>query len=45
VLRGEEVGFLETDDGLFEVYYGPLLLGWFDAVERAFVADRGRRRR
>lgn len=45
VLRGEEVGFLETDDGLFEVYYGPLLLGWFDAVERAFVADRGRRLR
>jgi hypothetical protein len=45
VLRGEEVGFLETDDGLFEVYYGPLLLGWFDAVELAFVADRGRRLR
>jgi transposase InsO family protein len=44
VLRGEVMGFLETDDGLFEVYYGPLLLGWFDAVELAFVADRGWRR-
>jgi putative transposase len=45
VLRRQVVGFRETDDGLYEVYYGPLLLGWFDAVELAFEADRGPRLR
>lgn len=44
VLGQEVIGLLESDDGLFEVYYGPVFLGWFDAVELAFVADRGRRR-
>jgi hypothetical protein len=44
VLSGEQVGFVENDDGLFEVYFGPVLLGWFDAVELVFVADRGGQR-
>jgi len=30
VLAREEVGLLEVDDACFEVYYGPLLIGWFD---------------
>jgi hypothetical protein len=41
VLSRENVGLLEIDDDLFEVYYGPLLLGWFEAVEHVFEADRG----
>lgn len=41
VLAHEVVGFRETDDGLYEVNCGPVFLGWFDAVEGAFVADRG----
>lgn len=39
VLAREYVGLVEVDDGLFEVYYGPLLLGWLDGHEQAFVAD------
>ena len=41
----ENVGLLEIDDDLFEVYYGPLLLGWFEGAEHVFAADRGPQRR
>lgn len=40
VLAGEEVGLLEIDEDLFEIYYGPLLLGWFVGSEHAFEAYR-----
>lgn len=39
VLAGEMVGLQEVQDHLYEVYYGPLLLGWFDSAEAGFVAD------
>jgi transposase InsO family protein len=45
VLAGEDIGLVENEDGLYEVYFGPLLLGWFDAVEPVFAPDRGPRRR
>jgi transposase InsO family protein len=45
VLGGERIGLRETDDGVHEVYFGPVLLGWFDAIDRSFVADSGPRRR
>jgi hypothetical protein len=43
VLAREYVGLLEVQDQFFEVYYGPLLLGWLEAagIEPVFVADRG----
>jgi transposase InsO family protein len=40
VLAQETVGLLEVEDGFFEVYFGALLLGWFDRRELCFVADR-----
>jgi hypothetical protein len=43
VLARERVGLLEVEEEFFEVYYGRLLLGWFDAHEPVFVADRGPR--
>jgi transposase InsO family protein len=45
VLGREYVGLVEVDEEFFEVYFGPLLLGWFDAVEPVFVVDRGAPRR
>ena len=45
VFARENVGLLEIDDDLFEVYYGPLLLGWFEGSEHVFEADRGPQRR
>lgn len=47
VLDGEMVGFVEQEEGFYEVSLGPILLGWFAAGELAFVADPGpgRRRR
>jgi hypothetical protein len=43
VLAREYVGLLEVQDQLFEVYYGPLFLGWLEAAgtEPVFVVDRG----
>lgn len=43
VLAREMVGLLEVDEEFFEVYYGPVLLGWLDGGEHTFVADRGKR--
>jgi len=36
VLARETVGLLEVDDACFEVYYGPLLIGWFDGKYAQF---------
>lgn len=40
VLARQTVGLLEVDDDLFEVYYGPLLLGWFEAAAHMFVVQK-----
>jgi len=45
VLAREDVGLLEVEADFFEVYYGPVLLGWFDGAGHVFVADRGPGRR
>lgn len=49
VLARQTVGLLETEEDFFEVYYGPLLLGWFDGRSHLFEAEqpapRTRRRR
>jgi hypothetical protein len=41
VLVGEAVGVLEVEEDLHEVYYGPVLLGWYDAGENVFVGNAG----
>lgn len=43
VLARETVGLLEIDDELYEVYYGPVLLGWFEAYSHTFVEERAPR--
>lgn len=40
VLEGEAVGLLPVEEDLYDVYYGPLLLGSFDAWLRKFVQAR-----
>ena len=35
-LTGEWVGLEETDDGIWSVYYGPVLLARFDEREMKF---------
>ena len=40
VLARETVGLLETEEEFFEVYYGPLLIGWFDGRSHAFAPER-----
>ena len=45
VLGREVVGLLEIEEELYEVYYGPLLLGWFDGVEHTFTADQKKKRK
>jgi len=47
VVAREYVGLLETHDDFFEVYYGPVLLGWLDGAGPApvFAPDRGPCRR
>jgi transposase InsO family protein len=45
ILARETVGLMEMDDELYEVYYGPVLLGWFDAHSHVFAEDRTPRRR
>ena len=44
VLARERVGLLEVESDFFEVYYGPLLLGWLDGIGRVFAADPGCRK-
>jgi transposase InsO family protein len=43
VLGREYVGLIPVAEGFYEVYFGPLLLGWFDAAENYFAPDRGPR--
>ena len=47
VVARQCVGLLETEEDFFEVYYGPVLLGWLEASgpEAVFVADAGPRPR
>lgn len=47
VLARQTVGLLETEEEFFEVYYGPLLIGWFDGRAHLFEPERPvpRRRR
>ena len=40
VLARQTVGLLETEEDFFEVYYGPLLIGWFDGRSHLFEPDR-----
>lgn len=40
VLGHEVVGLQQFEEGLYEVHFGPLLLGWLDTQELCFVADR-----
>ncbi len=35
-LRGETVGFEEVDDGIWSLYYGPVLLARFNAHDQRF---------
>jgi hypothetical protein len=44
VLAREVVGLLETEEEFFEVYYGPLCIGWFDGRSHAFEGERRRPR-
>jgi putative transposase len=41
VLDGEIVGLILQEEDLYEVYFGPILLGWLDATGPVFVADKG----
>lgn len=45
VLARQTVGLLETEEEFFEVYYGPLLIGWFDGRSQVFAPERARSRR
>jgi transposase InsO family protein len=45
VLGGEYVGLQPVDDGFYEVYFGGLLLGWYDEAENYFAVDPGPQRR
>jgi len=40
VLARETVGLLETEDQFFEVYFGPLLIGWFDGRSHVFAPEQ-----
>jgi transposase InsO family protein len=40
VLARQTVGLLETEEEFYEVYYGPLLIGWFDARSHVFEPER-----
>jgi transposase InsO family protein len=40
VLGRETVGLLETEEEFFEVYYGRLLLGWFDGRSHLFAPEQ-----
>jgi len=40
VLGREAVGLVEVEEELFEVYYGPLMLGWLDGRYGVFQAER-----
>jgi len=43
VLGGEIVGLREVEEQLYELYLGPVLLGWYDSREHCFEAGRPER--
>jgi transposase InsO family protein len=45
VLARQNVGLLETEEDFFDVYYGPLLIGWFDGRSHSFAPDQPEPRR
>jgi transposase InsO family protein len=44
VLGGEYIGLVLVDEGFYEVYFGGMLLGWFDEAETYFAPDLGPRK-
>lgn len=42
-LAGESVGVVALEQDFYELYYGPLLLGWYDERENVFARDTGPR--
>jgi len=48
VLAGQRVGLVPIEETLYEIYFGPVFLGWYEESANHFVADPGkpnRRRR
>jgi putative transposase len=45
VLARQSVGLLETEEEFYEVYYGLLLVGWFDGRSHLFAPERPHPRR
>ena len=41
VLDGEIVGLIAQEEDFYEVYFGPVLLGWLEATGPVFVPDKG----
>ena len=41
VLADEPIGWDETDDDLWTIYFGPLILGTFDGCTQCFVPAGG----
>jgi hypothetical protein len=39
------VGLVETEEAFYEVYYGPLMIGWFDGRSHLFAPERPRSKR
>jgi transposase InsO family protein len=44
ILEDQDVALRPLDDGLFEIFFGPLLLGWFDEPSATFTPQRCRPR-
>jgi hypothetical protein len=40
LLENESVALRPLDDGIFEVFFGPLLLGWLDEPSSTFTPRR-----
>jgi transposase InsO family protein len=45
VLARATVGLVETEEAFYEVYYGPLMIGWFDGRSHLFAPERPRSKR
>ena len=44
ILAGEYVGFDEVDDGIWAMYFGPMLLGRFHEQTRTIIGTHNRNR-
>ena len=40
LLEGQDVALRPLDDGLYEIFFGPLLLGWLDEPSATFTPQR-----